>query len=210
MKDIALQMGALHSVDVVHKDLKASNVLIGSCLDSNPESAFVDVQFNVLDGLFTPMVVDYECANGVMGTGFWRAPEVLLGIRDPSRRRSPTLFTKKSDVYSYGMLCYEIVTGFLPFEREGFETCRADMDRVINGQRPTFPDDVDWKVKELISSCWHQDENQRPTFEETNDRLCRNIGMGRVELKMKFDPLLLSSNVLTPKRRHRRAVAYEC
>jgi tRNA A-37 threonylcarbamoyl transferase component Bud32 len=69
MKDIALQMGALHSVDVVHKDLKASNVLIGSCLDSNPESAFVDVQFNVLDGLFTPMVVDYECANGVMGTG---------------------------------------------------------------------------------------------------------------------------------------------
>ncbi|KAG0575543.1 hypothetical protein KC19_5G011400 [Ceratodon purpureus] len=110
-----------------------------------------------------------ECALGVMGTGFWRAPEVLLGIRDRKKRCSPTLFTKKSDVYSYGMLCYEIATGFLPFEREGFLGTRAEQDLVINGKRPSFLDDVDNRVKDLITRCWHQDEDKRPTFHEIHD-----------------------------------------
>ena len=179
MRKIAHQMMVLRCVDVVHKDLKASNILIGSFAGFNPGTTFEDIQFDVMRR-HVPLIADYECANGVMGTGFWRAPELLLAIRD--RTYSPSVVTTKSDVYSYGMLCYEIATGFLPFEREGFET-KVDIDCVINGQRPTFPDDVDWKVKELISSCWHKDENQRPTFEEIHNRFHLNWETDMWELK---------------------------
>ncbi|KAG0557084.1 hypothetical protein KC19_11G101000 [Ceratodon purpureus] len=167
MKWIASEMRWLHEDDVVHRDLKASNVLLYGNGDDfstrcgNLESMDTRVCIEIIS--------DYECALGVMGTRFWRAPEVLLGMRDPKKRFSPTLFTKKSDVYSYGMLCYEIATGFLPFEREGFSGTRAEQDLVINGKRPSFPDDVDGRVKDLITRCWHQDEEKRPTFKEIVD-----------------------------------------
>jgi serine/threonine protein kinase len=120
--EIAFQMMMLHDDDVVHRDLKASNVLLHIHDPFTIESALVVWKFLVADIELTvpsvspPLVSDYEYALGVLGTGFWRASEALLGIRDPSRTRSPTLFTKKSDVYSYGMVCYEIVIEFLPFE----------------------------------------------------------------------------------------------
>ncbi|KAG0557085.1 hypothetical protein KC19_11G101100 [Ceratodon purpureus] len=160
MRWIAREMMLLHMDDVVHRDLKASNVLLYVDGDdfSTQRSSLVSIRQHV--------VSDYECALGVMGTGFWRAPEVLLGMKDPKKRCSPTLFTKKSDVYSYGMVCYEIATGFLPFEREGFLETRGEHDLVINGKRPSFPDDVDGRMKDLITRCWHQDEDKRPTLEE--------------------------------------------
>ncbi|KAG0601270.1 hypothetical protein M758_11G097700 [Ceratodon purpureus] len=163
---IACEMMWLHKDDVVHRDLKASNVLLyGDGGDFSTRC----INLERIDNDWMEKISDYECALGVMGTGFWRAPEVLLGMRDGKKRCSPTLFTKKSDVYSYGMLCYEIATGFLPFEREGFLVTRAEQDLVINGQRPSFPDDVDGRVKDLIRRCWHQDEDKRPTFEEIKD-----------------------------------------
>jgi serine/threonine protein kinase len=59
-------------------------------------------------------VADCECSVGVVGTRFWRAPEILLGIKN--RDIQPYLFTKEPDVYSYAMTCYEISTGRIPFE----------------------------------------------------------------------------------------------
>ncbi|KAG0601268.1 hypothetical protein M758_11G097500 [Ceratodon purpureus] len=161
MNGIAHEMRWLHEDDVVHRDLKASNVLL-----YGDGVHFSTSNLERIGTAWLETISDYECALGVMGTGFWRAPEVLLGMRDPKKRCSPTLFTKKSDVYSYGMLCYEIATGFFPFEREGFSGTRGEQDLVINGKRPSFPDDVDGRVKDLITRCWHQDEDKRPTFTE--------------------------------------------
>ncbi|KAG0601269.1 hypothetical protein M758_11G097600 [Ceratodon purpureus] len=163
---IASQMRWLHEDDVVHRDLKASNVLL--YVDGD-HSSTLGMSLERIDNICIETISDYECALGVMGTRFWRAPEVLLGMRDPRKRCSPTLFTKKSDVYSYGMLCYEIATGFLPCEREGFSGTREEQDLVINGKRPSFPDNVDGRVKDLSKGCWHQDEDKRPTFKEIVD-----------------------------------------
>ncbi|KAG0559855.1 hypothetical protein KC19_10G134500 [Ceratodon purpureus] len=177
MNGIAHQMRLLHLDNVVHRDLKASNILVNASNQhvfiSGSESA--DILPNVEEG--SVVVSDFECALGVLGTGFWRAPEVLLGIRDPIQKLSTTLFTKKSDVYNYGMVCYEIVTGFLPFEREGFVGSKAEQELVINGQRPSFPHDTDCRLKDLIRRCWHEDENQRPRFNEIVNKIweyCRS------------------------------------
>ncbi|KAG0588653.1 hypothetical protein KC19_2G259600 [Ceratodon purpureus] len=68
-----------------------------------------------------------------------------------------------SDVYSYGMTCYEILTGKLPFDGQS----RYDyMDAVIGGKRPEVPEYVEeWKHR-LLSDCWEHDPAKRPSFGE--------------------------------------------
>ncbi|KAG0588648.1 hypothetical protein KC19_2G259200 [Ceratodon purpureus] len=99
MFEIALGMSWLHNRDIVHRDLKASNVLVKV----------------YEDGSFQCFVADYECSIGVVGTGLFRAPEILEACREKTVSKMPKLFTTASDVYSYGMTCYEILTGKLPF-----------------------------------------------------------------------------------------------
>ena len=65
-------------------------------------------------GLIIDVVADFETSMEVLGTGFWRALEKLLDIRD--RKFQPNRWTKKADVYSYAMTCYEVITGHVPFE----------------------------------------------------------------------------------------------
>lgn len=104
MKDttlaIAKGMQSLHDLQIVHRDLKASNVLIDfPCPVSNHELEEKDYSIDVF-------VADFECSVGVVGTGFWRALEVLRGTRDHDV--NPSLFMNGADVYSCAMTCYKI------------------------------------------------------------------------------------------------------
>lgn len=106
MIEIACGMKILHSKNTLHRDLKASNILLWSTTDYEQTGG---------DGgkeEFYCVVADYECSIGVMGTTFWRAPELLPALQE---RREPE-FTIRADVYSYAMKCFEILTGSLPFE----------------------------------------------------------------------------------------------
>lgn len=51
---------------------------------------------------------------GVVGTTFWRTPEILQGVK--TCKITLDLFTQEADVYSYAMACYEMIIGQLPFE----------------------------------------------------------------------------------------------
>ncbi|KAG0627611.1 hypothetical protein M758_2G215200 [Ceratodon purpureus] len=147
MFDVALGMSWLHSRDIVHRDLKASNVL---------------VQVHV-DGHFQCFVADYECSIGVVGTGLFRAPEILEACRNYTVNHRPELFTMESDVYSYGMTCYEILAGKLPFDgHQGNDL----MDVVIRGKRPEVPEYVEEWVQKLLCDCWQHDPAKRPSFGE--------------------------------------------
>jgi hypothetical protein len=144
MYRIALGMEWLHSHDIIHRDLKASNVLIKK--DQN----------------WVSFVADYECSIGVVGTGFWRAPEILQACKDKNIFQRPEIFTKQSDIYSYGMTCYEILTGKLPFEGHSLR----DYDLVLNGSRPEVPEYVDDWARGLLNWCWQPIAEDRPSFED--------------------------------------------
>jgi len=139
---VAFYMDKLHKKGIIHRDLKAANILL------HP----IEKNLGVL-------VVDFECSSGVVGTGFWRAPEILLALKN----RSVIDFSEKVDVYSYGMTCFEIVIGCLPFEGE-LEACQASYDLVIGGWRPKLPNDLDGTLKDLIERCWNPIPNERPSF----------------------------------------------
>jgi serine/threonine protein kinase len=102
-------------------------------------------------------VGDYESSEGVIGTAFWRAPEVLQQLKQDV---TPVILTDKADVYSYAMLCYEILTGSIPFEGHR----QSDYDLVLSGTRPELPAILSERLRRLLESCWQTAPEQRPDF----------------------------------------------
>lgn len=80
------------------------------------------------------------------------------------------LVSKQADIYAFGMVVYEVLTGCPPFGPEKFRHPEIIL-RVIEGKRPRKPEEVGdigfgggtW---ELVQQCWHQDREERPTVEE--------------------------------------------
>ncbi|KAG0603194.1 hypothetical protein M758_10G073700 [Ceratodon purpureus] len=162
MYRIALGVEWLHNLDIIHRDLKASNVLVTKGTIGWPK--------------WLCFVADYECSIGVVGTGFFRAPEILQACKEKLTIEKPDVFSRAADVYAYGMTCYEVLVGKLPFEDHplsGEKTLLTDL--VINQDlRPEIPEYVEGWVGELLKWCWQCDPSARPSFEEILDLLCRN------------------------------------
>ncbi len=173
---IASGMEQLHRRGLLHRDLKASNVLFGSLTEIDEEAKrdlvrrmpgdFQDIEDSTTLSAINQMlfhvsikVGDYESSEGVAGTGFWRAPEVLQQLK---RHVTPVISTDKADVYSYAMLCYEILTGSIPFEGHR----QSDYDLVLSGTRPELPAILSEGLRRLLESCWQTDPKQRPNFKE--------------------------------------------
>jgi serine/threonine protein kinase len=100
---------------------------------------------------------DYESSDVVMGTGFFRAPEVLRALRDGTKVE----YSAAVDVYGFGMVCYELLTGNLPFHGHSL----SDYDLVLSGERPDVSNEVPW-MRKLLHRCWHEDPHQRPGWDE--------------------------------------------
>lgn len=116
---------------ILHKDFKATNVLAQGTterltLNNKGNGKFHFGNSPNKKGKYSVMVVDYERLMGLVRTSYSRAPEVLQ--QDKHRiQRSKMLFTYKCDVYSYNIICYEIVTNHVPFE--GTENHNSERQR---------------------------------------------------------------------------------
>ncbi|KAG0559131.1 hypothetical protein M758_10G080300 [Ceratodon purpureus] len=154
MYRIALGVEWLHSRDIIHRDLKASNVLVKEFKSRWPK--------------WRCYVADYECSIGVVGTGFFRAPEILQALKGTMVCQKPEVFSRAADVYAYGMTCYEVLTGKLPFEDHPLsDNNRLLTDLVISHDlRPEVPEYVEGWACELLKWCWQCDPSARPTVEE--------------------------------------------
>jgi serine/threonine protein kinase len=98
MMEIAQGMEDLHRCGLIHKDLKASNIFVTPLMlgsfANGLEQALVLIYFYIKIG-------DYESLDGVIGTGFWRPPEVLHALKDGVVVPIPI---PAGDVYTFGML----------------------------------------------------------------------------------------------------------
>jgi len=142
--DIAKAMAFLHNhkPPIVHRDLKSMNIL----LDEKGEHAKVgDV------GLAVGIGGKGEL-KGAVGTYSWMPPEMMKG--------QP--YTEKADVYSYGLVLYEMVTGKLPFA--GMPPQQISLRVAVYNERPPLPSSVNSKWRDLITACWGADDTKRPSF----------------------------------------------
>jgi serine/threonine protein kinase len=93
----------------------------------------------------------------------WRAPEVF---RDEDMISNK--YTWSSDVYSFAMVCYEILSGDFPFQ----ELLPGDLHEAIcDGERPELPANCPDDLLELIHECWASNPDERPAISEIHQRL---------------------------------------
>src|SRR5437763_677464 len=87
------------------------------------------------------------------------APEVL----------SKKLYTKESDIYSFGMIMWEHTAGKKPFhDRPHDHYLTLD---ILKGERPQITDDTPEFYVELMKRCWDHNPENRPTAREIRDYL---------------------------------------
>jgi sterile alpha motif and leucine zipper-containing kinase AZK len=89
----------------------------------------------------------------------WMAPEVLMNES----------FTFKADVYSFGVIIWELMTGKVPWK--GMLPAQIICGVAFNGMRLAIPEDVEEGLASLMVDCWEEDPQARPTFDEIKERL---------------------------------------
>ena len=140
---IAVGMEYLHQNKVIHRDLKPQNVLID------------DKKFPIICDFGSSKHLDLQQSmTGQAGTPHYMAPEFLQNEK----------YNDKVDVYSYGILLWEMITKQNPFD--GLAWAQILCVVVDNKQRPPIPENLDPRLKSLISKCWDPDPKKRPSFAE--------------------------------------------
>lgn len=159
MLQIARGMEYLHSRSIYHGELNPSNVLLKSRTSS--EGYFhVKVSGFGLQSVKKPSPRSSPNPDSV--TPFiWYAPELLAEQETPDFAKFK--YSEKADVYSFGMVCFEILTGKVPFEDGHLQGDKISRN-IRAGERPLFPFGSPKFLVSLTKKCWQHDVASRPSF----------------------------------------------
>jgi len=148
--DIAEGMAFIHDLDMIHRDLKSPNVLV-----KRDPSSRVGIVAKIADfGLTRKLMLAPTLVDKVVDNPVWLAPEILSGKH----------YNQRVDVYSYGVILYELITREDYFGEITFMSMLEN--KVVDGDRPTLTQD-DCPLPALINlvrECWDSDPKKRPSF----------------------------------------------
>ncbi|CAG7880584.1 unnamed protein product [Brassica rapa] len=152
--DAAFGMEYLHSKNIVHFDLKCDNLLVNLKDPARPICKVGDFGLSKIKR-------NTLVTGGVRGTLPWMAPELLSG--------SSSKVSEKVDVFSFGIVLWEILTGEEPYANMHYGAIIGGI--VNNTLRPTVPSYCDPEWRMLMEQCWAPDPFVRPSFPEIARRL---------------------------------------
>ncbi|XP_015961289.1 serine/threonine-protein kinase STY13 [Arachis duranensis] len=150
--DIARAMDWLHANGIIHRDLKPDNLLLTANQKSVKLADF---------GLAREESVT-EMMTAETGTYRWMAPELYSTVT--LRQGEKKHYNNKVDVYSFGIVLWELLTNRMPFE--GMSNLQAAYAAAFKQERPSMPEDISPDLAFIIQSCWVEDPNLRPSFSQ--------------------------------------------
>ncbi|XP_066024208.1 deleted in malignant brain tumors 1 protein isoform X2 [Pocillopora verrucosa] len=172
---IADGMSYLSSESIIHRDLAARNVLVGqneTCKVTDFGMAREVQQENI-----------YERKTKGRLPVKWTAYEALFY----------GTYTTKSDVWSYGVVLYEIFTiGGSPYPRMNGKKIANLLEE---GYRMLKPQHVDDQLYQIMMRCWQNDPDERPTFTELKNQLKDKETLHKRLINMRMYDKKLYANV---------------
>jgi serine/threonine protein kinase len=136
---------------VAHRDIKSHNVLLAGTAEKEV-AKLAD---------FGSCFAGYTMAGRVVDNPVWLAPEVMFG-KD---------YGVEVDIYSFGIVMYEIASSMDPFEEFHFRFISMLEEQILTGLRPTLPDHCPAVYAQLAARCWQTNPSSRPTAQECIDVL---------------------------------------
>lgn len=146
LRQMAVGLQAVHDINVVHRDLKPGNILF-----RNDDSLTI-TDFGAaknISGEFEDLTVN----NMVVGTPYYMSPEQASGMK----------VDKRSDMYSLGVMFYQMLTGRRPFTANSISQL---IFAHINEEPPPLPEHLS-KYQPLVSGLMAKDQSER--FQNAND-----------------------------------------
>ena len=140
---ICLSLKHIHDRKILHRDIKSPNIL----LSSNGLVKLSDF------GVAKCLSFTIEKAKTFTGTPYYLSPEIVQNIP----------YSFKSDIWSLGVLLYEMCCLKLPFIAKSIPLLTL---KIINGQYEPIPDIYSIELKSLVNMLLTVDNQKRPTINE--------------------------------------------
>lgn len=144
--DIGRGLHYLHSQNIWHRDLKSANILI----DSQYQAKISDFGLAKIK-LETSSMSSKPNVSSV-GSVRWKAPELF---------KRKAMYTSACDIYSYGMVLWELTSGTIPFADANDDATVISF--IKDGEQEEIPKDCPAELDQLIKACWSVNPQERPT-----------------------------------------------
>ncbi|GBC54436.1 kinase-like domain-containing protein [Rhizophagus irregularis DAOM 181602=DAOM 197198] len=149
LQGIAYGLKDIHNNGLIHRDFHCGNIL----------SNFDEKAFITDLGLCQPANVEtsHDSDKKIFGVLPYVAPEVLKGKE----------YTQQSDTYGFGIIAYEICTGYPPYHDIAHDDFLAM--KICQGLRPTSNYKIPQLIFDIINRCWNADPLKRPKADELHE-----------------------------------------
>ncbi|EGD75667.1 TKL/MLK/TAK1 protein kinase [Salpingoeca rosetta] len=164
MHELFTGLAYLHARAVVHRDLKPDNLLLTA--DGHLKICDFGQAKNISGSGSRHMTAN------VRGSLLWRAPEIMTGLRKETSARASriTYYDTAVDIYSAGIVMWQTLTRKVPYE-----DIESSFDIELGVARGTLRPPVDDicmpRIQRIMTKCWAQRPDDRPSALEVVTRL---------------------------------------